>query len=62
MTEELQVLRDVLFFKLPRAEESLSERQLSDVEDLIASGFNLEYLRGWSVELNLTDMLTRVLQ
>lgn len=44
-----------------RAQESLSERQLADVENLIATGCDTEYLRQWSAALNLTDMLTRVL-
>jgi hypothetical protein len=52
---------DLILAKLLWARESLSERQLSDVENLIATGCDLEYLKAWSVELNLTDMLTRVL-
>ena len=40
---------------------SLFERQLTDVENLIASGCDMAYLQTWSAALNLTDMLTRVL-
>jgi hypothetical protein len=52
---------DLILSKLHRAKESLSERQLADVENLIASGCDTEYLKTWSAALNLTDMLTRVL-
>ena len=52
---------DLTLSKLHRARESVSERQLSDVENLIATGCDEEYLRTWSAALNLTDMLTRVL-
>ena len=51
---------DLILSKLDWASSSLSERQLSDVENLIASGCDLDYLQEWSAKLNLTDMLTRV--
>ena len=52
---------DLILSKLEWARESLSERQLADVENLIATGCDEAYLRRWSAALNLTDMLTRVL-
>ena len=52
---------DLILSKLERARESLSERQLSDVENLIATGCDEAYLRRWSAALNLTGMLTQVL-
>lgn len=52
---------DLILSKLDWARESQSERQLADVENLIASGCDTAYLRTWSAALNLTDMLTRVL-
>ncbi len=52
---------DLILSKLDWAKESLSERQLADVENLIATGCDTDYLRTWSAALNLTDMLTRVL-
>ncbi|MEO0017173.1 MAG: hypothetical protein RLZZ522_456 [Verrucomicrobiota bacterium] len=52
---------DLILSKLHWARESQSERQLADVENLIATGCNLDYLKTWSAALNLTDMLTRVL-
>jgi hypothetical protein len=52
---------DLILSKLEWAKDSLSQRQLADVENLIASGCDVEYLQKWSAELNLTDMLTRVL-
>lgn len=51
---------DLVLSKLHWARESLSERQLADAENLIATGCDADYLRKWSVKLNLTDMLTRV--
>ena len=52
---------DLILSKLDWARESQSERQLADVENLIASGCDAAYLKTWSAALNLTDMLTRVL-
>jgi hypothetical protein len=52
---------DLILSKLEWARDSLSERQLADVENLIATGCDADYLRQWSAALNLTDMLTRVL-
>jgi hypothetical protein len=51
---------DLILSKLDWAKESLSERQLSDVQNLIATGCDTDYLREWSAKLHLTDMLTRV--
>jgi hypothetical protein len=52
---------DLILSKLHWARESQSERQLADVENLIATGCDTDYLKIWSAALNLTDMLTRVL-
>ena len=52
---------DLVLSKLDWAKDSHSARQLADVENLIATGCDTEYLREWSARLNLTDMLTRVL-
>lgn len=51
---------DLILSKLDWARESQSQRQLSDVENLLATGADLNYLQTWSRKLNLTDMLTRV--
>jgi hypothetical protein len=51
---------DLIISRLDWARESLSQRQLADAENLIASDCDMEYLRAWSAKLNLTDMLTRV--
>lgn len=51
---------DLILSKMDWARDSQSEKQLSDVENLIASGCDQDYLTKWSAELNLTDMLTRV--
>lgn len=52
---------DLVLSKLDWARESKSERQLTDVENLLATGRDEDYLRAWSARLSLTDMLTRVL-
>jgi len=52
---------DLILSKLDWARESLSARQMADVENLIATGCDFGYLAEWSARLNLTDMLTRVL-
>ena len=51
---------DLILSKLDWARQSQSDRQLSDVENLLATGVDLDYLQSWSQKLNLTDMLTRV--
>lgn len=51
---------DLILTKLDWARRSQSERQLSDVENLLATGADMEYLQTWSRKLNLTAMLTRV--
>lgn len=50
---------DLIHSKLDWARQSQSERQLSDVENLLATGADMDYLRTWSQKLNLTAMLTR---
>jgi len=50
---------DLILSKLDWARDSASERQLADVGNLLVTGCDMEYLRTWSVKLNLTDMLTR---
>ncbi len=52
---------DLILSKLLWARDSQSERQLADVENLIATGCDTGYLKSWSAALNLTDTLTRVL-
>ena len=52
---------DLILSKLHWARESASQRQIADVENLIATGCDTDYLKAWSAALNLTDMLTRVL-
>ena len=51
---------DLILSKLDWARESQSQRQLTDVENLLATGADMEYLNTWSQKLNLTAMLTRV--
>jgi hypothetical protein len=48
---------DLILSKLHWARESGSERQLADVENLIATGCDVDYLKAWSAALNLTDTL-----
>lgn len=53
---------DLILSKLDWARDSQSQRQLADVENLLATGADLNYLQTWSQKLNLIDMLTRVSQ
>lgn len=53
---------DLILSKLEWARDSRSKRQLTDVENLLATGADQTYLKTWSQKLNLTDMLTRVSQ
>lgn len=51
---------DLILSKLEWARESQSQRQLGDVQNLLATGCDMEYIQAWSAKLNLTDMLIRV--
>lgn len=51
---------DLILSKLDWARDSQSQRQFADVENLLATGADMEYLKTWSQKLNLTAMLTRV--
>jgi hypothetical protein len=53
---------DLILSKLDWARRSQSERQLSDVENLLATGADMKYIQTWSRKLNLIGMLTRVLR
>lgn len=46
---------DLILSKLDWARDSQSQ-----LENLLATGADLNYLQTWSQKLNLTDMLTRV--
>jgi len=52
---------DLILAKLDWARDSLSERQLGDVKNLLATGCDLDYVKAWAQRLQLNDMLTRVL-
>jgi hypothetical protein len=47
---------DLILSKLAWARESQSERQLSDVKNLLATGADNAYLKTWAPKLNLTAM------
>jgi hypothetical protein len=51
---------DLILSKLHWARESQSERQLADVENLIAAGCDTGYRKTSSAALNPTDTLTRI--
>ena len=50
---------DLILSKLDWARQSQSERQLSDVENLLATGADMDYLRTWSHRLKMNAILTR---
>lgn len=51
---------DLILSKLDWARDSLADRQLADVRNLLATGCDQAYLQTWAKNLQLTDILTRV--
>ncbi|NJR42747.1 MAG: nucleotidyl transferase AbiEii/AbiGii toxin family protein [Akkermansiaceae bacterium] len=51
---------DLILSKLAWAKDSLSEKQLGDVKNLLATGCDINYLQTWAKQLQLTDILTQV--
>lgn len=52
---------DLIISKLLWARDSHSELQLRDVKNLLASGYDVEYLERWTRELELTRLLQECL-
>lgn len=52
---------DLILSKLDWARDSLSERQLDDVKNLLATGYDEEYLLAWAAKLHLTAILTQAM-
>jgi hypothetical protein len=52
---------DLILSKLYWARDSHSEFQLRDVKNLLASGYDAEYLEGWTHNLGLDDLLKECL-
>jgi hypothetical protein len=48
---------DLIISKLVWAKDSHSEIQLSDVRNLLATGYDAAYLRHWTCELGLDNLL-----
>ena len=48
---------DLIISKLYSARDSHSELQLRDVKNLLASGYEVEYLQRWTSKLGLHDLL-----
>jgi|SRR5215831_2432470 len=48
---------DLIISKLYWARDSHSELQLRDVKNLLASGYDVEYLQRWTLKLGLQDLL-----
>ncbi|MDQ3555192.1 MAG: hypothetical protein M3409_00220 [Gemmatimonadota bacterium] len=59
-TTYLVTREDLILSKLLWARESLSEMQLRDVRNLLASPFDEAYLLGWVDRLELTEIWRRV--
>ncbi len=73
MLSELEVLRagftvsivtkeDLILSKLAWAQDSRSELQLRDVDNLLAAGADTEYLRKWASELDVVNLLEECLR
>ena len=52
-------LEDLILSKLLWAKKSLSEKQLTDVENLMQEKFDLEYAESWARKLNLEDLFNK---
>jgi len=48
---------DLIISKLSWAKDSHSEVQLGDVKNLVATGYDAAYLRRWTRELGLDNLL-----
>jgi hypothetical protein len=53
---------DLIISKLYWAKESRSELQLGDVKNLLATGYDSDYLRHWTHELKLDSLLEECLR
>lgn len=53
---------DLIISKLAWAKDSRSERQLGDVKNLLATGFDKTYLQRWTGELGLDSLLAECLE
>jgi hypothetical protein len=53
---------DLIISKLLWAKESASELQLRDVQNLLATEYDSQYLRHWTRELGLDNLLQRCLE
>jgi hypothetical protein len=53
---------DLIISKLSWAQDSRSELQLGDVKNLLATGYDSDYLRHWTHELKLDSLLEECLR
>ena len=53
---------DLIISKLFWARDSHSELQLRDVKNLLASGYDVEYLERWTRKLELNSLLQECLE
>lgn len=52
-------LEDLILSKLLWAKKSLSEKQLTDVENLMQAEFDLDYAQSWASKLNIEDLFNK---
>ncbi len=52
-------LEDLIISKLLWAKDSLSEKQLTDVENLLQNDFDVEYTKNWVKKLGLENLFDR---
>lgn len=55
-------LEDLIISKLWWAKDSRSEKQLSDVKNLLRNETEFEYIKTWTEELGVTDLLEQCLK
>lgn len=52
---------DLIISKLLWAKDSHSEFQLKDVDNLLKSGYNADYIKGWTAKLGIQDLFDECL-
>lgn len=52
---------DLIISKLWWAKDSVSEKQLTDVKNLMRNGFDIEYIKKWTQQLKLEDLFEKCL-
>ncbi len=55
-------LEDLILSKLNWAKDSLSEKQLTDVENLLQNEFDADYVKDWATKLGISELYEKCLR